>query len=229
MFCKKFYGYSLSIQQICLSSTFDEPSSASSHKKEVVFENQGRSSFLLGLKFSSNPKYLLGRSPFSTEDGRSRPVLSEIALPPTAKWVGTWEIDDYVMGAGESGWLYASSWDGPWSDKPGVSSKVRRRKWIRRYALGSRPNSKELTPQQRPTFKHGHIDADLIDLVAPECDQLTILDKLWFTSEKVRFLETALQKCKELKDESKKSPIRSAIQSKRSLMRKHSSVLSACQ
>lgn len=180
------------------------------------------------MKYSNNPKHLLGRSPFSTEDGRARPVLSEISLPPSSNWVSSWEIDDYVMGAGESGWLYASSWDGPWSDKPGVSSKVRRRKWVRGYSLGALRNSKEITPQQKSAFKHGHVDADIYasaDLQGNSTGS-AVLDALWFTSEKVRFLETILRQSTDRKGE-KSAPIRSAILSKKSLVRKYSSIVDA--
>lgn len=230
MFCKKFYGYSLSIQQICLSSSCDEPSTSTPQWKEVVYENQGRGSLLSGLKFSNNSKYLLGRSPFSTEDGRPRPILSEITLPPTAQWIGSWEIDDYVMGAGESGWLYASSWDGPWSDKPGVANKFRRRKWLRRYVSAAAISPREIESQPKPLFKHGHIDADIAASANFQDGfaDLSVLDKFWFNSEKIRFVETVLPGHLE-NDQKIQSAVENAIMCKRTLMRKHLSVLNACK
>jgi hypothetical protein len=230
MFCKKFYGYSLSIQQICLSSSCDEPSTNTLHCKEVVYENQGRGSLLLGRTFSNNPKFLLGRSPFSTEDGRPRPILSDVALPPTAQWIGSWEIDDYVMGAGESGWLYSNSWDGPWSHKSGVSSKFRRRKWLRRYVLAAAQSPRVMEAQPNPLFKHGHIDADIVasSNIQNGFADLTVLDNFWFNSEKIRFVEVVLSGCLE-HHQKIPSAVENAILCKRTLMRKHLPVLNACK
>lgn len=155
-------------------------------KYDEVFENEGRSGRVYDRKFTPNPKFLQGRTNFSTREGMSRPCLSLIEAATSWDWDGPWKVDEGMIGSGKFGWTYSDSWDGKWRPRSSWHSKVRRRRWIRHLLPAySSP------PKQQESDDRLWNDADRINHVIQEsstrCPSIeTLNDQLHFDFELAR-------------------------------------------
>lgn len=196
--CKKFYGISLTINQICLTSSSHLQTYELKDDKHVesIFENQGRTCIFGNKNFSADSKFLQGRSPFSSEDGKEKSSLDDAITPSGCYWDRSWLLDEHSIGTGAGGWVYASKWSGPWTLSCGIFSKFRRRKWLRHYEL-------ETSEKRFPKINHLinlvqlSIDGDRIQrLLSGQFDQNDleiVLSELWFDFEKERLLNVVLE------------------------------------
>ena len=107
------------------TSKVEEP-----HAIEEVYENQR--TLLLG-DYSS--KYLIPLAdtcgPWSDAKGIPRNPADVLLPGPGWSWVDEWHIDRSRPSVDPDGWQYAINWNGSWSPQRGVTTVVRRRRWIR--------------------------------------------------------------------------------------------------
>lgn len=186
-FFKKFNGFRLVLTQICRTSPAVSDEALLLNGVEEVYENQARSLMFGRSDFESSPKALNGRPAFSTEDGRAKPNLEFYSPPLGTTWIGSWSVDETSIGCGESGWMYAPGWNGPWGTYPRLFDKVRRRRWVRKFRPVSSSLSRSSSTGAVGASANTTIDSDIIRLVTENIiDIATALSKLNFTFEKER-------------------------------------------
>ncbi|KNE64824.1 hypothetical protein AMAG_10159 [Allomyces macrogynus ATCC 38327] len=100
---------------------------------EEVWENQRGTAIFGRPKFSAKSLLPTDRGPWSDERGNFRMPKDRLQLPDPAKWEwdGEWMID--MSGdVDPEGWQYAFNFGTfPWSAACGLTSYVRRRRWVR--------------------------------------------------------------------------------------------------
>ncbi|KAJ3368285.1 hypothetical protein GGF31_006516 [Allomyces arbusculus] len=100
---------------------------------EEVWENQRGTAIFGRPKFSAKSLLPTDRGPWSDERGNFRVPKDRLQLPDPAKWEwdGEWMID--MSGdVDPEGWQYAFNFGTfPWSASCGLTSYVRRRRWVR--------------------------------------------------------------------------------------------------
>ena len=101
---------------------------------EEVYENQR--TLLVG-DFSS--KYLIPLAdtcgPWSDAKGTPRNPGDVLLPSPEWVWLNEWHVDRDRPSVDPDGWQYAINWTGSWSPQRGVTTVVRRRRWIRERVL----------------------------------------------------------------------------------------------
>ncbi|GLD94179.1 hypothetical protein PINS_up002790 [Pythium insidiosum] len=95
-----------------------------------VWENECR---LPGGQWRSGASgFLIPRARWSSEDGSTASVRFEDVMPPVptthidSEWAYTVDMGD------EQGWVYSTTFKGPWYPEPHALSLVRRRRWVNR-------------------------------------------------------------------------------------------------
>ncbi|KNE63628.1 hypothetical protein AMAG_08731 [Allomyces macrogynus ATCC 38327] len=111
---------------------------------EEVWENQRGTAIFGRPKFSAKSLLPTDRGPWSDERGNFRMPKDRLQLPDPAKWEwdGEWMID--MSGdVDPEGWQYAFNFGTfPWSASCGLTSYVRRRRWVRlRKPLATPPGT----------------------------------------------------------------------------------------
>eukprot|EP01062_Namystynia_karyoxenos_P048978 TRINITY_DN3740_c1_g3_i1.p1 TRINITY_DN3740_c1_g3~~TRINITY_DN3740_c1_g3_i1.p1 ORF type:complete len:3956 (+),score=1245.81 TRINITY_DN3740_c1_g3_i1:1192-11868(+) len=77
------------------------------------------------------PTELEDRPPWSDAAGERQRPFSSFVLDKQWVWRDDWRASSAIGGDGE-GWVYSTSWAGPWSRaRPSSDSNLRRRKWVR--------------------------------------------------------------------------------------------------
>lgn len=183
----------MTITPICISSGENSSGDFKSEAKlAVAYENESKNSKIFSQdRYGSSESHLLGKSPFTTEDDQSLSILEEYACPVGFEWDGSWELDQSFIGSYEDGWVYAEKWSGPWSKSSSLRSKVRRRRWVRKYRPKIDTGKDELDGHNNAVNHAASIkfkpDSDLI----AEVEKGLVSDphvKLNFFYEKIRLL-----------------------------------------
>ncbi|RHY53308.1 hypothetical protein DYB28_003529 [Aphanomyces astaci] len=98
-----------------------------------VWENERASRGLTGVKWSYTNLQANERKHWSTDHGRLSSVKFDAITPsvPKGYTAGSWH---YVKALGDDqGWVYASSFNGPWYKKQSLRTSVRRRRWLNSF------------------------------------------------------------------------------------------------
>ena len=72
-------------------------------------------------------------SPWSDANGNAR-RREDFELPKGSDWRGDWRVDVRRDGVDKNGWEYAVNWNMTFTPEKGVTTFVRRRRWIRERA-----------------------------------------------------------------------------------------------
>ena len=103
------------------------------HALEVsTYENER---WFVGVGFSPSARLPTDRYHWSDDSGRThqrKDDLDKEALPPDFRWSGEWRVFvDHPASTDPDGWTYASDFPSTYHAAKGMTSFVRRRKWIR--------------------------------------------------------------------------------------------------
>ena len=122
---------------------------ADSVQVDEVFENERRPTILSN--FTS--KHMVRMPHFSDKAGARVDGPDNAAAPPSGwEWVQpTWIVDRQGNDTDEDGWRYAFSWSSTFSGRAGMSSMVRRRRWIRTRRHADAPEARTAPPVTPPT------------------------------------------------------------------------------
>ncbi|KAI9143162.1 hypothetical protein BKA69DRAFT_1062590, partial [Paraphysoderma sedebokerense] len=101
-------------------------------ESEEVWENQRGTTLFGKPKFSSKSLLPTDRGPFSDVNGNFKLEKEKIQLPsPEWSWISDWAVD-FSGDVDSEGWMYAFNFGNfPWSSNCGMTSYVRRRRWLR--------------------------------------------------------------------------------------------------
>ncbi|KAI9190195.1 Tectonin beta-propeller repeat-containing protein 1 [Blastocladiella emersonii ATCC 22665] len=101
---------------------------------DTVWENQRGTALVGRPRFSARALLQTDRGPWSDADGNFSVARDSIQLPDPVRWewVSDWMVD-MSLDVDPDGWSYSFNFAGfPWSATCGLTSYVRRRRWVRR-------------------------------------------------------------------------------------------------